>query len=359
MSLSTNVLRLAEVLSFNAMANSVDLLFLDDRSRVSDVSVLSGSASPRSGWVDYPEREPWPENAPRDPTNTEIMYCLAAVAFAGGRPMVVGFIFPPVTEMAFDPKQHPNLTIYRHPSDTHVIFQNDGSVEVVHPGGAYIKIGTDPERTDLEGEDWDRKWLLRRNLRWSEEHVETYIRARNQNTEATMDPMGNVTVLARRSLDEEGLPFEEGANITVDSTGGDITVAARPLILDGARIGLGGNITADATGGDVSVFSRRSHDLGGNLFAEATGGDATVLVQRWEGFGGSIAVTAAGGDVAITASEFDGDGGSISLTASKAVSITAGESISLVAGCVTANGSPISRIGDKDSAGHPLVEGAC
>lgn len=205
---NVNALRMAEVTRFNHEANSADLVFLDDRSRISDVSILSGAASPRSGWVDYPKRDDWPEDQPRRVSDTDQMYCLAVVAMMVGRPVVLGFVYPPVTEMAFDPERWPNLAIYRHPSDTHVVFQDDGSVEVQHPSGAFLKIGTEATATNLEGEDFDEKWETRRNKEQSL-HVRIHNPGTDQEkpTTITMTPEGEINISARKNISvmsEEG-----------------------------------------------------------------------------------------------------------------------------------------------------------
>ena len=63
----------------------------------------------------------------------------AVVAFAGGRPVVQGFLSPLGSEMGFTEQ---NRSITRHAAGGYTTVAPDGSIEHFHPSGAYLRIGT-------------------------------------------------------------------------------------------------------------------------------------------------------------------------------------------------------------------------
>ncbi len=83
-----------------ASKHAVDLVFLDDGSRVPGVRVLSASASTNTGSVDLATPTPAPDDAGIQPTLDRDAF--AVVGFMGNIPIVLGFLFPSVCQLMFE-----------------------------------------------------------------------------------------------------------------------------------------------------------------------------------------------------------------------------------------------------------------
>jgi len=206
--LQGNVIRLARVVHSHADNHCVDLVYLDDDSRETGVQVLAPFATTNTGRVDLPE----PTQPPSGEWSPELSGgrdMLAVVAMAGMVPIVMGFLYPQVCQMLFDPAQYPNLHVDRHASDVHQIITGQGDTEFWHPSGTFIKIGSTPDHMDLTGKDFDGKWSvggspaahfkLSVNGDQTFVHVkpggETYVKSINK---ITVKSEVNVTVIAPR-----------------------------------------------------------------------------------------------------------------------------------------------------------------
>jgi len=182
-------LKLAKVVKVNPGGHSVDLLFLDDGSRIPGVQVLSGSASTNSGVVDIPEPSGggWDSSA----SLTGDRDLIAVVAFYRGLPLVQGFLFPQVCQMLFD---RPNFKVTRHASDVYQTVDGAGNVEVYHPSGTYLRIGESAAHEDLTGLDTDGKWKISKNTSKAV-HVQLTIKNGGVlKASLNIDPSGNVTL---------------------------------------------------------------------------------------------------------------------------------------------------------------------
>lgn len=139
--------------------HSVDLVMCDDGSRLSGVPVLAQSASARSGGVDMPEV---PKKADKwDITKRDGQDMEAYVGYMGsGNPVVVGFVYPQVSQMTFEDKRR---RFNRHQSDVYTTITGTGDVELYHPSGAYVRIAENLEHEDLEKKNFDKSLVLDRN----------------------------------------------------------------------------------------------------------------------------------------------------------------------------------------------------
>lgn len=202
-------LRLAKVTGVVPGGYAVDLLFLDDGSRVPAVQVLSPSAATDAGsnFLVAPDTgaDQWSavDSGTRDLT--------AVVSFMQGIPVVLGFLFPQVCQMLFDRQ---NFAVKRHPSDVYTVIDDDGNVEVFHPSGTYLRIGESPAHQDLTGQDLDGQWKISKNT-GKAVHVQLTIKnAGSQVASLNIDPSGNVT------LDHTGnFTHNVGGSYTANVTG--------------------------------------------------------------------------------------------------------------------------------------------
>ena len=131
-------LRLAQVTGVHPERRTVELTYLDSGGRVAEAHIASGVVGSDAGTWAVP-------NVPRPGTegqaggiNASGRTVMAVVAEVHGRPIVMGFIAPLGSQMAFTEQ---NRTMYRHPSGAYATIAPDGSIEVRHPGGAHLRIG--------------------------------------------------------------------------------------------------------------------------------------------------------------------------------------------------------------------------
>lgn len=154
------MLRLARVAAVHPEDHSVDLVMVDDGSRHAGAQVLSQSASTSSGTHDLPtpstpaSGDPW---SLTEPTDRDM---LAVCAMYGRRPVVLGFLYPQVSQMLFKDKDR---RVARHSSDVYSTTDGKGNTEWRHPSGLYVRIATDPAHEDLTGKDGDGKWKITKN----------------------------------------------------------------------------------------------------------------------------------------------------------------------------------------------------
>jgi hypothetical protein len=123
---------------------SVDLVMVDDGSRVVGVQVLTSNGSGRSGMFDMPTP---PARASKwDIATAKEGEQIAIVGYMRGNPVVLGYMYPKNSEMTFrDGKR----ALYRHQSDVTVSIEETGAMNIKHPGGLAISIGT-PANPRLE-----------------------------------------------------------------------------------------------------------------------------------------------------------------------------------------------------------------
>jgi phage baseplate assembly protein gpV len=185
-------LRLAKVAGIHPSGHAVDILFLDDGSRVPSVQVMAGAASTNSGINDLSTPAVAASGDPYDPAQTKDRDTYAIVgALSGGVPVVLGFLYPQVCQMLFADM---NRRVVRHASDVYETTDADGNHEFYHPSGTYLRIGTSPAHEDLTGKDFDKKWKIGKN---TDKAVHVHLEVRNGGvTKVLLDaaPNGDVTV---------------------------------------------------------------------------------------------------------------------------------------------------------------------
>lgn len=247
-------LRLARVVGVTPEAQAVDLVFLDDGSRVPHVQVMSPDASTNTGLAgltvpDIPaDTDRWEavESGTRD--------VVAVVGFYRRLPIVLGFLFPQVTQMLFRDR---NRRVNRHASDVYTTVDDDGNVELYHPSGTYLRIGTTPAHEDLTGKDFDGQWKIEKN---TDKAVHVHLSVKNAGQEVmslNADPDGNVDLAnqgdlnadvggeanvtaadqIRFAVDMSTITMNPSA-ITLASNGSTLVLDAAGVAVNGARIDL-------------------------------------------------------------------------------------------------------------------------
>lgn len=236
-------LRLAKVAAVHPEGHSVDLVFLDDGSRIPSVQVMSPGASTNTGVNDLPTPSLPPSGDKWDLLESKDRDLVAVVAFMKRLPIVLGFLYPQVSQMLFAERDR---RVERHASDVYTTVDADGNVELYHPSGTYLRIGTSPAHEDLTGRDLDKKWAIRKN---TDKAVHVHLAVANAGVEvASLDvaPNGDVSL-------------EHAGDLTT-TTGGDAAaeVAGSVAVTAGGDLSLvaGGNITITAAG-NVAVSGTR------------------------------------------------------------------------------------------------------
>lgn len=170
--------------------HSVDLVMLDDGSRVIGAQVISPNGSTRSGSTNMPsvpkKQDKW------DITKRTGQDQIALVAFVRNHAVVVGYLFPQISQMTFKEKDR---TVSRHTSDVYTTTDDKGNTEIYHPSGAYIKIGETPDHDDLTDKNFDKNFKLDRNT-----GKQIYICVKSGDNHVTIDPSGKITVKASEEI---------------------------------------------------------------------------------------------------------------------------------------------------------------
>lgn len=178
------MMTLARVLEVHPESHAVDVEMLQDGKRLSGVQVLSPSAGGDfglSGLGRPVKGDEWRERI------------LAAVAFLDRVPVVVGFLYPQVSQMLFEDKER---AVARHQSDVYVTVDGKGNTEVVHPSGPYIVMSETGAPTALAGRDYDKVWKTRRNAGrkvWIVANIPGQARI-------SMSPEGDIEIWAKRNI---------------------------------------------------------------------------------------------------------------------------------------------------------------
>jgi hypothetical protein len=137
--------------------HSVDLVLADGR-RMVGVQVATPNGSTRSGTFDMPAV---PEKADKwDITKLTGQDQIALVDFVGDIPVVVGFLFPQISQMTFD---DPKMRVTRHQSDVMSMVDGDGNMQVTHPSGAYVRMGETADAVNLGSKNTDASLAADRN----------------------------------------------------------------------------------------------------------------------------------------------------------------------------------------------------
>lgn len=255
-------LRLAKVVRVYPGGHSVDVVMYDDASPQTNVQVLSGYASTNCGisGMIKPEEPPDGEWGVQD---AEKRNMIAVIGYVMGCPVAVGFLFPQVNQMTFDPEDddaHENRLVFRHPSDLYATITKNADFELCHPSGTFIRMATEVEHEDLTEKDFDKKWKIEENL---DKKVHIHIEMADKKAVINIDPDGNIdvtndgniTIKTKGKLDATvtgDINVKTSGAANVESSG-DTAIKAPMIILDG-NVQVNGSLTSGmASGGGVTM----------------------------------------------------------------------------------------------------------
>ena len=143
-------LRQGIVVATHPEDHSVDLVMIDDGSRMVGVQVLTPNGSQRTGTFHMApvtrEGDKWDISKRTDQDQ------YAVVGFINTHPVVVGYLFPQINQMNL---KSDRTFYFRHHSDVTVRVNEFGALSINHPGGLGISIGTPgaPEGQDDSAAD--------------------------------------------------------------------------------------------------------------------------------------------------------------------------------------------------------------
>lgn len=225
-------LRKAIVVASYPKDHACDLIMVDNYARFAGVQVLTSSGSARTGSNKIPrvrDRGPDKWNISQQ-TGQEVM---ATVDFIGSSPVVTGFLYPQISQMTFE---EDGLEFERSDSDVIRYTDAEGNTGLLHPSGAYITMGTKPDRRDFAGANFDKNLAVDRNT-----GTKPYFRIgmAGNVVELTFDPEGNAKLVCQKNVDVQCV------QATVKASDG--ILLDTPLVHMTQKLHVDGEITTNAT----------------------------------------------------------------------------------------------------------------
>lgn len=285
------MLDLVRVVASHPEANCVDVVSLASGRRMAGVQVLSSAAGSAHGLHDLPMPEEQAQGGdPFEAPGSEERVTLAVVAAYAGIPVVMGFLFPAVSQLLFAERDR---LVHRHASDLYWTADRHGNCELAHPSGTYLRIGTSPAHEDLSGKDADQRWAITRNTD-KQVHVQLTL-ASGGAVKASLhiDPAGNVELTHSGSLTVTtsgtadvtagGSATVKAPSVTVDTPSATCTGA---LLVKGKITGQGGLAISGGGGGAAATIAGTMTVSGGDVTAD--GISLKSHVHREQGDGGLV-----------------------------------------------------------------------
>jgi hypothetical protein len=227
----------ARVVAVHSEVPAVDIVILDDGRRFSGVQILSQHASGDTGSVNIPTPSVTNSKDPFSSQNTgqRDMFCLVTFV-SRDIPVVVGFLPPKVSQMQFSVN---NFNIERHASDVYSSISENGDIEMHHPSGTYLKIGTSSVHTDLTGTDYNGKWKLKNNLNTLPNVCVQVANINGVQATINIGPTGNITI------NNAGATAITTFGTTAITSTGEVTITAPNIVLD-STVHIKKAVTVDA-----------------------------------------------------------------------------------------------------------------
>lgn len=274
------MLRKAIVVACHPEDNSVDLVMCDDGARLSGVPVMSQSASARSGSVDMPEMPNASGDAKWDVTKRHGQDMEALVAVMGrGNPIVVGFIYPQISQMTFEDKKR---RFSRHQSDVYHTTDGSGNTEFYHPSGAYVRIAESTGHEDLEKKNFDESLVLDRN---KDKQVSIHVQASGGKSSITIHVDGTVTINASSKI-TCNTPLLEVPNGDVVASGVSLKGHGHTRVKPGTGVS-GPPGGGASTGGEYGDWDTSGADGGGGG-GEGGGGEGGGFQPKYDKHGNLV-----------------------------------------------------------------------
>ena len=167
----------AKVVDVHPESVAVDCVVSADNRQLRFVPVISSALSGNTGRVDLPVPElvtaegvkilrtssTW-ETDKWASVNSKTRDILAVIDFVGGAPVCYGFIAPPVCQLKMPSELGLERRVDRHASDVYEWIDALGNTQWRHPNGTHSSLANNPVFKDLAAKDWDKKWLIKRNV---------------------------------------------------------------------------------------------------------------------------------------------------------------------------------------------------
>jgi hypothetical protein len=273
------MIRFARVLRAYPEQYAVDLWYPDNGTMQAGVQVATPFAGTDYGWADLP-RPDEVDDADAGQYGSERYVIAVTAATHSGVAVVIGFLFPQVSQILFAGEGEERKAVHRKASHVYSSHSDGGDSEWYHPSGTYVRVAENPEHEDLEGQDFDSTFQTTRN---TEKRVHITVVVANGGEEKArlhIDPDGNLDI------------FFAG-NVVAEITG-DVSAS------------IGGNVAADVSGDlDAIVEGNVTANISGDLDA-SVGGDTTANIS------GNLSMDS---------------GGEISISAASNINLSAGGSI--------------------------------
>lgn len=258
--------------------HSVDLVMSDGR-RMVGVQVMTSNGSSRSGVFDMPavpvKKDKW------DISKETGQDQIAIVDFVDGLPVVVGFLFPQVSQMTLD---DPKTRMTRHQSDVIEMLDGNGNYQYMHPAGAAVIIGESVMRPIIANKNTDKNLKVDKNLN---RRVHIFLGTKEDASNLKLLDTGNAILhgdmLAKMdstyvTLDATVRVFLKGPDILIEASKGvkikapkieleatdEIKMTAPSIILDATTVSVP-NGSVDVPNGDVNAsgISLKDHTHSG------------------------------------------------------------------------------------------------
>lgn len=223
-------LRKAIVVASYPKDHAVDLIMVDNWARFVGVQVSTASGSARTGSNKIPRVRDRGEDKWVISRQTE-QEVMALVDFVGKIPVVTGFLFPQISQMTFDEE---GLEFERTDSDVIRYTDAEGNTGLLHPSGAYITMGTKPDRRNFGGGNFDKNLAIDRNT-----ETKPYFRIgmAGNVVELTFTPEGKVRLLAQDEI------YAECTQATVKASDG--ILLDTPMVHATGKMHVDGDITTN------------------------------------------------------------------------------------------------------------------
>lgn len=161
--LAASTIRLARVTYVHPEGQKMEVIFLDTGDYGRDVQVMTpygGTDFGFTGGIPSPDEEGHDVNL--EDNDSGKRHILAVIATLQGLHVCLGYLYPQVTQMAFT-KADKNRLIERHTSDFVRTISDAGDMDMVHPSGAHLRIGSGTTPDNLAGKDFDGVFALKHN----------------------------------------------------------------------------------------------------------------------------------------------------------------------------------------------------
>lgn len=250
-------LSLARVVAVHPEDHSVDLVMIENGTRIAGVQVLTSSGTTDTGVHDMPTPSSAPSGDKWSLHEDKTRDMIAVVGSVGRNAVVIGFLFPQICGMLFKDE---NRRVMRHASDVYTSIDGAGNTEFFHPSGAYIRFGASAAHEDLTGKDVDGNWKITKN---TGNQVHIHVQQAGNTASLDIAPNGAVSLVTQSTVNvtAAGNATVQAPNVTLDTpqatcTGkltvqGLLTFQAGMSGSGGSGAAISGNVTV--SGGEVSA----------------------------------------------------------------------------------------------------------